>query len=403
MSDRLTSGSSGDIFIHAWDITEEGIEQCYDRLEHLCGLNHLSVGALYHSGTFLLPHNPKRIARWEEGTAFFWPQHPRWRDTRLRPIQSDLVDTPGYMAGIVDAARRRRWGLLFFTVFHFSHSMAARYPEACQVDALGERSRGDLCPGNPDVRAYDLAVVEDLMATYGADGIRHESLGFDRWGGHFVRNKIDLMPSPKQRFLLGVCFCGHCMQRARAAGVDPVPVRRRVADDLRRGLAAAPEDWEGGEPDVQWAHAALDGALWPYLQVRCDTVTSLMREVGELVESYGGAILPSAAGNNRTDRDVLGGVDHGRIRPLLRRATLQLTGESGQQMQGRLHADLAEVPDGVEPELMHNQRRFSSGDELVDHLTMARELGVRHHVFHYYGMTRLHQLEWIGRARAAWA
>ena len=387
----LRKESSGDIFIHPWDITDEGIDDCFDYLGDICGLNQISIAAAYHSGTFVLPHNPKRLVRWEGGSVFFTPQHSRWRKSRLHPILGDCVDTSGYMAHIVDNARRRDWDVLFFTVFHFSHSMAQRYPDACCVDAIGERNRGDLCPGNPDVRAYDLAIVEDLMATYGGDGIRHESLGFSGWGGHFVRNKVGQMPSPRDRYLLGLCFCGHCMERARSTGCDAIALRRTVCEHLYKNLP--------NPPDEEWARTALNERLWEYLEVRCDTVTSLFEEVQEIVDQYDGALMAAAAGN---DRDVLGGLDYSRLYPRLKRVTLRLKGEGPDEMEARLVEDVDNAPAWAEPELMHNQRRFKSGEELVDRLLMARKAGVRHHNFHYYGMTRRYQLEWIGQARQAW-
>ena len=398
----LRKGSSGDIFIHPWDITDEGIDACFDYLGDTCGLNQISVAAVYHSGTFVLPHNPKHLVRWDDGSAFFTPQHSRWRETRLRPILGDCVDTSGYMTRIVDNARRRDWDVLFFTVFHFSHSMAQRYPDACCVDAMGERNRGDLCPGNPDVRAYDLAIVEDLMATYGGDGIRHESLGFSGWGGHFVRNKVGLMPSPRDRHLLGLCFCGHCMERARQAGCDAIALRRTICEHLYESVPKNPDEWDVGPPDEEWARAAFSGQLWAYLEVRCDTVTSLFEGVQEIVDRYDGALMAAAAGNDREDRDVLGGLDYSRLYPRLKRVTLRLRGEDPAEMEAGLVEDVAGAPPWAEPELMHNQRSFRSGEELVDRLLMARRAGVRHHNFHYYGMTRRYQLEWIGQAREAW-
>ena len=103
----LKTGSSGGIYIHPWDITDEGIDTCYDFLGEVCGLNELFVAAAYHAGTFILPHNPKRMVRWDDGGIYFRPQHPRWSATRIRPAVGEGVDTHGYMDRIVDRARAR--------------------------------------------------------------------------------------------------------------------------------------------------------------------------------------------------------------------------------------------------------------------------------------------------------
>ena len=54
-------------------------------------------------------------------------------------------------------------------------------------------------------------------------------------------------------------------------------------------------------------------------------------------------------------------------------------------------------------EMMHNQRDYHSKEELRRDVMMARETGIRHHSFHYYGMSRRNQLEWIGYCRDAWS
>src|SRR3989442_9838193 len=93
----LKKGSSSAIAIHPWDITDEGIDTCFNFLGDVCGLNELFLASIYHASTFLLPHNPKRMVRWDEGSAFFVPQHPRWRDSKIKPVIGECVDTPNYL------------------------------------------------------------------------------------------------------------------------------------------------------------------------------------------------------------------------------------------------------------------------------------------------------------------
>lgn len=395
----LKKGASGGIYIHPWDITEEGIEECFDYLGEKCGLNELFLAAVYHANTFLLPHNRKRMVRWDEGSVFFTPQHSRWRDTRIRPILGDCVDTAGYMANIVDKARKRDWGVIFFVVFHFSHSAARAYPDACCVDAMGERNRSYLCPANPDVRCYDLAIVEDLMCTYGGDGIREESLGFGSWNYMFVCNKVEVMPSPRDQFLLSLCFCGSCLARARDEGFDAIGLRRAVCDHLYESLPKNPREWDMGPADEEWARNAFKGGLWKYLEVRCNTVTSLFMEVQEIVRNYEGAFMPFGP---RKHRSVMQALDYSRFYPHLKRVSFGYQGSKADEVRRSLAEEVKKTPEWAEPEVFHNQRAFGSAEELRDMVMMAREVGIRHHSFHYYGMSRRYELERIGHCRRAW-
>ena len=275
----LKKGSSGGIYIHPWDITDEGIDPCYDYLEEVCGLNELFVAAVYHASTFLLPHNPKRMMRWDDGGIYFTPQHSRWHATSIQPNIGADVDTPGYMTRIVSKARDRDWGVLFFVVFHYNIPLPQRYPHISCVDAMGGRHGTQMCPSNPDVRAYDLALVEDLLSTYGGDGIRHESLGFGRWNQDFVCDKVEVLPSPRDQSLLSLCFCGHCLERARAEDMDPVPLQRAVRRHLCQNLPRNPADWDMSDAHEEWARNAFGGELWHYMDIRCNTVSSLYGEV----------------------------------------------------------------------------------------------------------------------------
>lgn len=396
----LKTGRSGGIYIHPWDITDEGIDTCFDDLEHVCGLNELFIAAAYHASTFLLPHNPKRLVRWDDGSVFFPPQHPRWQETRIQPVVGECVDTAGYLHRIVENARRRDWGVIFFTVFHYSHSTARAFPAGCCVDAMGERHRAYLCPAHPDVRAYDLAIVEELMSTYGGDGIRYESLGFNNWNYGIVVNKIDVPPPPRAQFLLSLCFCGNCLQRARDEGHDPLPLRREIREHLYETLARPSSEWDRGPADEAWARTVFDGKLWQYLEIRCNTVTSLFTAVQEIVNRYGGAFMPFGA---RQDRSVMDGLDYAPFYPHLKRVSLGSSGATLDERRDSLRHQVRAVPEWTEPEITHNQRTFQSMEALRDEVMAAREAGIRHHAFHYYGMTPRHQLEWIGQTRAAWA
>lgn len=396
----LKTGSSGGIYIHPWDITDEGIEPCFDYLDTACGLNELFLAAVYHANTFLLPHNPKRIVRWDDGSMFFTPQHPRWQDTRIQPVVGDCVDTAGYLHHIMDHARKRDWGVIFFVVFHYSHSTARAFPEACCVDAMGERHRAYLCPANPDVRAYDLAIVEELMGTYGGDGIRHESLGFSRWDYGVVVNKVDVPPSRRDQLLLSLCFCGSCIQRARDEGYDPLPLRSEVRRHLYDTLSRPPSEWDTGPADEEWARHAFDDRLWDYLNVRCHTVTSLFAAVQEVVNRYHGVFMPFGL---RKERSAMDGLDYSRLYPHFKRVSVGSSGTTLDEKRDSLVRQIREVPEWAEPEITHVQRAFRTMEALRDEVLTAREAGVRHHAFHYYGMTPRYQLEWIGQARAAWA
>ena len=172
-----------------------------------------------------------------------------------------------------------------------------------------------------------------------------------------------------------------------------------MADSLCRDLAAPPWDWDTSPVTAEWARNAFAGQLWQYLEVRCDTVTSLFAAVQDVVNRHHGAFMPFGV---RQDRDVLGGLDYSVFYRQLKRASLGCRGKTVDERRTAAKALVAEVPPWAAPEVMHNQRIFRSREELCAEVALWREAGVRHHSFHYYDMTPRVQLDWIGHARQAW-
>ena len=172
---------------------------------------------------------------------------------------------------------------------------------------------------------------------------------------------------------------------------------RVVASAIKR---SAQPTRQTGEADEEWMRNAFDGDLWQYVEVRCETTASLFGAVQELCNEYGAAFMPFG---NEAGRQVARGIDFSLIRPHLKRVSLAAPGATPEEKRAGLKAGVAAVPEYAVPEIMHNQRSFDSAEALCAAVGMARDAGIRHHSFHCYGMSRRHELEWIGHARDAWA
>jgi len=89
--------------------------------------------------------------------------------------------------------------------------------------------------------------------------------------------------------------------------------------------------------------------------------------------------------------------------PHLKRVSVGAAGDDDEARLASLKSALQDVPDYAEPEIMHNQRSFDSSIGLQKTVRLARDAGIRHHSFHDYGMSRRHELAWIGDCRDAWS
>jgi len=127
--------------------------------------------------------------------------------------------------------------------------------------------------------------------------------------------------------------------------------------------------------------------------------TSLYWAVQEIVNRTGGALMPFGLSR---ERSIMEGVDHSKFYPYLKRVSLAPIGETREARRGSLVEQVRKVPAWAEAETTHDQRSYPSAEALRDAVLLARESGIRHHAFHYYGMSRRYQLEWIGQCREAW-
>ena len=133
-------------------------------------------------------------------------------------------------------------------------------------NAFGDRYVTELCPANPDARAYARALAADIAAL-GVAGICSEALHYLGLKHGYAHERYFVPLSARVRYLLGLCFCEHCLAAANGAGVDGDAVRREARKTIERAFAG---ENAGGEPERD-----------DYARVREQIVSSLVAEVAE--------------------------------------------------------------------------------------------------------------------------
>ena len=376
------------IFCFATDLADEGIETVLDNVEQRGGLGGVTVAAAYHEGRDVFPHNPVRRVRFLESGAVFFPPGPALRATRLQPPVSEAAHV---LPEAIAAAGSRGLAVRAWTVFLHNGALATAHPECAPENAFGDRYVTELCPANPDARAYARALAADIAAL-GVAGISSEALHYLGLEHGYAHERYFVPLSARVRHLLGLCFCEHCLAAARAAGVDGEAVRRDACEAIER--ACAGED-PGGEPERD-----------EYARVREQTVTSLVAEVAE------------AAGETPFEFIELSGAVKGY-------ADGRPTGDPSPTIAWQLGVDVAAVAaacDGIEAMGYAADRAWVERDldtygrdavsvifrpstpdcgsavELSAKVDLARDRGLRRVDFYHYGLMRLDALDWIREA-----
>ena len=375
------------IFCFATDLADEGIETVLDNVEHRGGLGGVTVAAAYHEGRDVFPHNPVSRVRFLESGAVFFPPGPALRATRLQPP----VSTSAVLPEVVAAADRRGLAVRAWTVFLHNGALAAAHPECTPENAFGDRYLTELCPANPDARAYARALAADIAAL-GVAGICSEALHYLSLEHGYAHERYFVPLSSRVRYLLGLCFCEHCLVAASAAGVDGDAARREARDAIE--LAFAGDD-PGGEPERD-----------EYARVREQVVTSLVAEVAEaagetpleFIELSGalkgyadgrptGDPSPTIAWQLGVDVEAVAAACHG----------LQAMGYAADPAWVARDLDTygeAAVSVIFGPSIPDNE----SAEQLRTKVDLARQRRLGRVDFYHYGLMRLDALDWIREA-----
>ncbi len=273
----------GSAFLFATDLADEGLEAVLDSLQGRAGLEGVSLACAYHHARDVFPHNPVRKVRYlEGGTVFFRPDSERYRGLRIRPQVSQLAQQVDMLAALVEAASRRGMAVRAWTVFLHNTRLGSQHPDCAIQNAFGDPYITQLCPANPEVRAFAAALAADI-ARYGVDAILGEALGYLGFDHGYHHERCFIPLSGMARFLFGLCFCQHCLDAAGRAGVDGEQVRGAVRQALEGALAGSPPTFL--ELEVTWENVAglAGGQLGSYLRARMQAVTALADAVGRAV------------------------------------------------------------------------------------------------------------------------
>ena len=302
------------IWAYPWDLHDIGPDIACHRMAE-AGASMVSLAAAYHAGRFVQPGNPRRRVYFpQDGTVYFRPTPARWRGSAIQPLVANIVATEGDM--LAQMIRRRDQGGLgvsAWTVCLHNTRLGMAHPAHVTRTAHGDPNLYALCPSSPAVRDYACRMVADIAQTYAPDRIEIESPDFMGFSHGYHHEKDGLPLTPEDTFLLGLCFCPHCLAAAHAAGIPAEAARLQTVALLDASFAR--ELPASQVPD----HARLDPAaafaglpdLCAFLAWRSTPVTSLVAALRAHVPRSTRFLLIDAEGT------AAGGIDLSALIPHL--------------------------------------------------------------------------------------
>ena len=397
----------------ATDLRDEGVGKVLDNLQNRAGVDGLTMAVAYHDARDLFPHNPVRKVRYLEGGAvFFPPDAARYENMRLQPRVSELARSGDPLGELCEAAGERGMRVNAWAVFLHNDRLGFAHPECATQNAFGDRYLTDLCPSNPDVRMYTRTLASDI-ARYEVSTILSESLHFHGLGHGYHHERYFEELGAVGTYLLGLCFCDHCLEAASQRRVDAGMVHRLVRDELGRRFEGGGGREDPEELTREYLEPFGGEQILGYLDTRTETVTSLVDEVA-VAASGGGASLTFldlcgaekgfATGHPEGEAaTALGwqmGIDHAALADVC--DTVSTTGYAAtpSRLDFDLDAYAALVPEASQLGLVLRPMPpdCRSADNLAEKVVLARERRLGRLDFYHYGFCRLDALDWIHQA-----
>lgn len=280
------------VWTYPWDVADEGVDQVLGNIRDVAKCNGVSLASAYHNFKQLRPHGPagRRIYVGEGGVVYFRPNLSRYG--RIKPVPSKLVDEIDAFRAVCDARGRFGMDVSAWTVIMHNTRLATANPDCAMHTALGDPLPHQLCPSNPNSREFAVALCADLAHSYDLRTIELESVGFLPFQHGYHHDKIGAPLGAWGIYLLGICFCDSCLNRASSEGIDGRRMRDSVRDELDLLLA--------GESDSPPSKAAAEGmATWRretpeflrYLGAGDDAVLSLIGEIQKSLKGTGTRLI----------------------------------------------------------------------------------------------------------------
>ena len=254
-----------------------------------------------------------------------------------------------------------------------------------------------LCPVNPDVREYLAGLVADLSANYPISTIELESPTFPPQLHRHSHYKLGVTMGPIGEFLMQLCFCESCRQRALEAQVDVDMAARSVRTHLERllqgGGAGGPARAQPGRHVSSLTEfVQRDPAIEAYLRWR---QAELTRVVGMLRSACACRLIVYVLGD-----ELQAGADWAQIGRGVDGLLCQCfdTAEDTVERAVDRFAEAAGGVDRLAIGLYAAPPASPDSATLVRRMTRAAELGVRTVNIYNYGIVPEANLEWVRQA-----
>lgn len=374
------------MWTYPWDLHDEGYEPVLQNLKSEVGLNAINLASAYHTFDMLRPHlSSNNTLQVSQAAIYFQPKESLYG--KIKPHISPLMGNENWWGETANTAASIGLKLNSWTVFFHNSYQAQQHPDCAEVRCTGDISTSALCPANPEVRAFAIALSRDLVENYNISLLECETLAYSGWGHlhHHAKHGVNL--GAGGRYLFSLCFCDACKQRASDSGLDIAQLRESVTNKVRTAFATGlpidetPEELMQTIPELQ-----------AFSDMRETVVISLIRELKNTIDIPLSYILmgdPQITGANpKTITQIADSVE-----------ILSYTADL-QRTQARVSELLPTLqnPSQLIVGLQAYPPASPDAETLFANLQAAREKGIHKFAFYNYGIMPIAALDWVRQA-----
>jgi hypothetical protein len=211
-------------YCYPWDLARLGVEPTLRRIAD-DGFDGIDLAATYHPIDSVSPRDGFRLFSDGRGAVYFPARAERYGRIKPRIHSSEIA-----MAWPAAAGHAARTGLTLnsWTITLFQPWIRDECPDCARVLPGGDASGSGVCPANEDVREFFAALCLDIVEQFGVDLVRLEGVMPHIFDLDWLRARSLVRMSPLVRMLSNLCFCGSCIARGVASGLDVARIRASV-------------------------------------------------------------------------------------------------------------------------------------------------------------------------------
>ena len=284
------------VFCFAADLADEGVEPVLDNVQGRAGLGGVTLATVYHAARDVFPHDPRwRCATSRTASASSRPTRRRYRGLALQPRVSRLVEESDPLAELLEAAGRRAASTCIPGRSSSTSTGWTRTPRLGEQQRVRRPDADRALPRESGRRApMSVRSTGDIASRGVAASLLAESLHYHPLEHGYHHERYFLPLGARTRFLLGLCFCEHCL--AGAGGEASTAELRRLG--LRGGPAHAWDGGPDGDDELPRGGRGSPAAIWRAAGgPRREAVATLVRELAAATagaRAYGSTLLDAS-------------------------------------------------------------------------------------------------------------